>query len=38
MAQLVNLIDAHLVDHLAPVLGDDVKQVVDDLGIAGNAP
>jgi len=32
MAQLIGLIDPHPIDYFAPVLGDDVEQVVDDFG------
>lgn len=33
MAQLIGLIDPHSIDYFAPVLGDDVEQVVDDFGL-----
>ncbi|AJY39157.1 hypothetical protein BW21_4912 [Burkholderia humptydooensis] len=33
MAQLISLIDPHPINHLTPVLGHDVEQVVDDLSL-----
>jgi len=33
IAQLIGLVHAHLIDHLAAVLGHDMEQVVDNLGV-----
>lgn len=33
MPKLISLIDPHAVDHIVPVLSDDVEPVIDDLGL-----